>query len=343
MTEIKIDKAELQTALEIVKPGLASKEKLEQSTSFAFIAGRVVTYNDEISVSHPVPGLDLEGAILAENLYKFLGKVKEKEITCTSTSSEIVLTAGKAKAGLILQSEVTLPLKEELGEAKSWKRLPTDFVKDIKFVMAASSKDSSRPKLTCVHVNQSGYVEASDGLRIAWHELTDKMPIPTFLIPATSVIEVVKLNPNGIAVGKGWVHFRTKEKTIISCRILAEEFVQTAPLLRLQGTEVFLPAGLDEVLDRATVFSKRDHLLDEEVLITIKNKKLIMEAKSESAWFKEEVDINFNSEPLTFSITPYLLKGILSETSACELSDKKIKFKGPKWIYVGLLRYLNIK
>ena len=69
---MKLNKTDLQKALEIVKPGLANKEMIEHSTSFAFIGGRVVTYNDEISLSHPVEGLEIEGAIHAEELYKLL-------------------------------------------------------------------------------------------------------------------------------------------------------------------------------------------------------------------------------------------------------------------------------
>ena len=35
--------------LESVQAGLSSKEMIEQSSCFAFIKGKVVTYNDEIS------------------------------------------------------------------------------------------------------------------------------------------------------------------------------------------------------------------------------------------------------------------------------------------------------
>jgi len=39
---MKINKKELKEALEIVKPGLANKEMIEQSTSFAFLKGKVI-------------------------------------------------------------------------------------------------------------------------------------------------------------------------------------------------------------------------------------------------------------------------------------------------------------
>ena len=50
---MKINKSELQEALAKVKPGLASKDLIEQATSFAFMDGRVVTYNDEMFPSSP--------------------------------------------------------------------------------------------------------------------------------------------------------------------------------------------------------------------------------------------------------------------------------------------------
>jgi hypothetical protein len=55
---MKIQKTNLIQALEKVRPGLSAKEAILQSTSFAFLNGCVVTYNDEISLSHPVEGCD---------------------------------------------------------------------------------------------------------------------------------------------------------------------------------------------------------------------------------------------------------------------------------------------
>ena len=65
-----IKRAELKEALETVKPGLASKEIIEQSTSFAFMGDKVVTYNNKISMSHPVKGLDITGAVKADEMYQ---------------------------------------------------------------------------------------------------------------------------------------------------------------------------------------------------------------------------------------------------------------------------------
>jgi hypothetical protein len=333
-----INKEQLQKALEIVKPGLAGKELIEQSTSFAFIKGRVVTYNDEISISHPVTGLTLEGAIEAENLYKFLSKIKTEELDLTINGNEVLLTSGKSKAGLILQSEIKLPLGEDIAQKGKWKPLPTKFVEQLNFSMIAFTRGISRGVLICAHVNKEGFIESSDGYRLIHCELGEQMPTDTFLIPVSSAIDMIRLNPIQIAEGKGWIHFKTDAGTIISCRLFSEDtFPNSAMLIAIKGTRLVLPETTSEVLGRATVFSKRDHLIEESVDITIKNKRLKVEAKSDTGWFEEE--INFRSDhELAFSITPYLLINILEQTRECELTETNIKFQGENWIYISRLR-----
>jgi hypothetical protein len=336
-----INKKELQDALEIVKPGLANKELIEQSTSFAFIAGRVVTYNDEISISHPVPGLTIEGAIEAESLYKFIKKVKGDTIELTITNNEVLLTSGKAKAGFILQPEIKLPLKQELIHKGKWKSVPEKFVNQLNFSMIAFTRGISRGVLICAHVNKEGYIESADGYRVIRCDLGEQMPVETFLIPVSSATEMLRLSPTEIAEGKAWMHFRNEKDTIISCRLFEEDiFPNAAPFIATKGTRLVFPESTSEVLEKAMVFSKRDRLLEESVDISIQNNRLIVEAKSDTGWFKEEVNFKYPT-PLIFSITPYLLVNILQQTKACEISDDKIKFQGEDWIYVSRLRYIK--
>lgn len=336
---MKINKKELLNALEIVRPGLAGKEIIEQATSFAFLKGKVVTYNDELSLSHPIKGLDLTGAIQADNLYKFLGKIKKDDIEFELKGNEIILTTGRAKAGLTLQAEIKLPLEEVSGK-KIWYDLPENFNKFVSFAMSSCSRDMSRPIITCVHITKEGIVEASDSYRITRCDLKDQMPIDDFLLPANVAVNVVKLQPTKIAEGKGWVHFQTEEETIISCRIFEDKYPDTSPYLKVKGIKIAFPQTINEVLDRAMVFSKREHLLDEVVIITLDNRKLIISAKSDSGWFEEDVNFKYEGDKIIFSITPHLLKGILSETGECVLDSEKTKlmFEGENWKYMTLLR-----
>jgi hypothetical protein len=338
-----VNKEELQKALEIVKPGLANKEQIEQSTSFAFIKGRVITYNDEISISHPVPGLEVEGAILAENLYKFLTKIKKEEITLELAGNEILLTSEKAKAGLLLQTEIKLPLDEEVSQKGKWYPLPVHLVPGLAFCMTVCSRDMSRPVLTCIHVNKAGYLEASDSYRIVRYQIEEEMPIETFLIPAMAAVEVVKLKPVKITGGKGWVHFKNENNTILSCRIYEEKYPTTKGFYTNEGVRVILPKTTEEMLARAQVFSKREHVLDEWISVTIENHVFKIESRSDTGWFNETSKIKFEGDVINFDITPYLLKGILAETRGFKYTSDKLTFEGERWLYVSTLRQRKIK
>ena len=76
---MKITKDELINTLKAVRPGLAAKEIIEQSTNFIFKDNTVATYNDEIMITHPTD-LDLEGAVQASHFFTLLNKVKDEEI-----------------------------------------------------------------------------------------------------------------------------------------------------------------------------------------------------------------------------------------------------------------------
>lgn len=342
---MEIQKSKLKKALEIVKPGLANKEIMEQTSSFAFIGDRVVTYNDEISLSHPVEGMEIQGAIKAEELYKFLTKVKTEEIELEEKDNQIVLKNGRANVGFIVAKEINLPLDEEVAVKGDWKKLPKEFTKALTFTADVCSKDQSDPKLVCVHVNEEGFVEGSDKYRIAQYKMKVKMPVPTTLLPATSAKEIIKMNPTKIASGKGWVHFKNEEDTILSCRIFNEAYVNTAPILKTpkNGIEVTFPEELPEILEKARIFAERKSIIDENVDITLKKKTIVVESKSETGWFKESAPIDYKGDSITFSTTPYLLKDILKDTQSCAIFKDRLKFESDNWIYITALRKSNIE
>ncbi len=328
-------KETLLKALQIVKPGLANKEMIEQSTSFAFMDGRVVTYNDEISISHPIPDLGIQGAVKADKLYELLNRTAQEEIDISLNGNEVLIKAGKSKAGLTVQQEVKLPL-EEIEISKSWKTVPPDLGKGLRFAMLSCSNDMSRPVLTCVHVNKQGQVESSDNYRISRYCLESKVP-KGFLIPASSVKELIKYTPTEMAIGDAWAHFKTEEGTIFSCRVFNDTFPNIDTLLDVQGVKVLLPANLKVILERASIFAKRDHFLDEQVTLILQDKQVKIRAEGDSGWFEESTPIRYTDAPISISVHPVMLSSVLDRTKACVLANNAIKFQGEGWEHVVAL------
>ena len=332
---MKINVNELKEALTIVKPGLAGKAFMEQTTSFAFLKGLVVTYNDEVSIKHQVKGLQLQGAIEAEQLYSFLSKVKKDEIEVEEKENEILFKSGRAKAGFTLGKEIKLPL-EDLELDLKWVDLPEGFVDALGKVKDICALDMSRPMLTCVHVTEKGFVEATDGFRIYRFEL-NAFDCEEFLLPTNSAKKVVDLNPVQIANSEGWVHFKNEIGTIISCRVFDDKYVNIDKFINIKGIEIKFPNSLLEVLDKAEVFSKRDFSLEETVSINIEDKKLKISSKSDVGWYKDELPIHYRGKSFSFSVSPASLKVVLDETKNAVISEKFLSFTGKNWKYISII------
>jgi len=338
--EFKIEKDVLQKALEIAKPALATKEIIEQSTSFAFVKGTVITYDDEISITHPIEGFPITGSVKAEEMYKFLSKVRTKEITVSQKENALILKSGRSKVGFSLAAKVLIPLEKEILEMGKWHKIPEKFIKAIGFTAETCSKDMSNPKLTCVHINKKGFVESTDNFRVTQYQLGEKVPIGTVLIPGVSAKKIRDLHPIKIATGNGWLHFKTEKGTIISCRTFNETFVPTKNILKKENevTNLHFPEEALEVLDRAQIFASRKAETDENIEITLSKKKLTFKSSSETGWFEEDLEIKYKGKDVVFNITPYLLRGILTQNLDCTIYSDKLRFEGDDWVYVTALR-----
>ncbi len=332
---MKISKSELLNALEKVRPGLSNRDLIEQATSFTFLGDRVVTYNDEISISHPVKGLDVTGAIKAQALYAFLNKIKKDEIDIEWQENQVLIKAGKSKAGLVFEQEVRLPIEEEIGQMGKWRKLPDNFIEALKFCYPCCSKDMSRPVLTCVSVSKDK-IEASDSYQIVQHTLDGEMPGKDFLIPATAAKELVRYKVNEITKGESWIHFRTEDGTVFSCRVLNNEFPDTSKHLQVDGVAFGFPKNIDQVLERADIFSKKESSAGDlaMVIVEIKDGRVRISADNEYGWFEEESRVKYDGDPVKFAVGIEFMISLVGKLQNCIIGDDKIGFRGENWQHI---------
>lgn len=333
----KMKTKDLLNALSIVKPGLSSKEGiLEQSTSFAFIDGRVVTYNDEVSVSHPVEALNITGAVKAELLYNFLSKVSAEEISISLADNYIKIVCGKSKVKLAIEPEIKLDLSE-LQNPKKWKSISPTFLDDIKFASMAAGKDQSYAVFTCINIREDGIIETTDRYRACrCYGDFDQ----SFLLPADVVQDIVRVNPTKICLEKSWVHFKSKEGTIISCRIFEAKYADLDPFFNEKewGEEFKFHPDIIDVVQRAMVFTKEGYSLDTFLHVTIDKGCVTIKTECEFGNFEESAEIEYSGNTLQFRIVPYLFLDILKEKDTIvSHSDKLLKFKGGNWEYIAAL------
>ncbi len=333
---MKVNKLELLNALNKVRPGLASRELIEQSTSFAFVGNQVVTYNDEISISHPVPGMDVTGAVKAQALFGFLNKVKTDVIDMEWQDNQVIIKAGRAKAGLVFEAQVKLPLQEEIGNINKWMALPDKFIEALKLCYPCTSKDMSRPIITCVHISDN-IVEASDTFQIIRYTLPAKVPgVKSVLIPANSIRELIRYAIIEMAVSGSWVHFRTEDGTIFSTRTIEGVFPDTTPFLEINGDEFLFPDTMKGALDKASIFSRNDLTPGEipTVSIQVTDARITVIAKNDHGWFEEKLKSSFQGRSFTFFIGIEFLITLFDRLQTCIISQDKIGFSGKNWQHI---------
>lgn len=333
---MNVNKLNLQKALELVRPGLATKEMINQSTYYIFKDGKVYTYNDEISVCTALPEIDFEVAVPANELFSYINKVTVEEVDVTLAEGELKIRAGRSKVGIAIQSEITLPIQEVSDPAK-WKRLPEDFCEALLLCQSATSKDMSRPIITCVHI-QDNYIEGTDSHRVLRYTFENSIGVDEVLIPANSVNAIYKLNPTHISVNGSWVHFK-EDTTILSCRVFHEKFVNCTPLLQFSGNEITFPDNMMNIVERAGIFAKRAVEQDESISIEITSGRATITARSvNGSWFNEVIKVSYKGEDCTILVTPAMIREIFPHCKTALLGNNRLQFTHEKWKYLTMLR-----
>ncbi len=345
MKSTTVNREEFLHTLESVQPGLSSREIIEQSSCFAFLDGKVVTYNDEIACSHACD-VGIVGAVKAEPLLAVLRKLSEDEITITQKneegkkgkilSSELLIEGKRRKAGIRCEYEVLLPADKVEAPGK-WEPLPEDFADAIALVVNSAGTDQQDFKMTCVHLHPK-WVEASDNFQVTRYRMKTGVA-EAMLVRASSLKHVPALGMTKFSVSDAWIHFKNPAGLVLSCRRYAEtdDYPDMKPVLDCEGSQpITLPKGLGDAADRASVFSAETS--DEnQVRVELRPGKLRIRGTGATGWFQEVKKVKYQGEPMAFNIDPKLLQEVTKKYSSAEITEGKLKVDGGKWQYVTCL------
>ncbi|NIU01114.1 MAG: hypothetical protein GWN01_09365 [Nitrosopumilaceae archaeon] len=354
--KLKFETSELLKALELVRPGLASREWIEQSTHFAFTRGRVVTFNDEISICHPLSQSEgkeiLQGTVNSNEIYNFLKRAPSIVVSIFLEDNMLVIRSGRSKVRLSFNPEIKLPLDGVVinDKKRKWIKLPDGFSKALSAITPICGQDLATPILTCVHIDiKNGVIEATDNIRIARVTLeringnNSVVNLPKILLPRTAVEELIKYPIQWVNQGKeDWIHFLTTEKTMFSIRRVNGSFPDISSFLQVDGHQIRFPDGLDEALGRAEIFSKQKHNpLNEQVQVRIKEDKIKLHTESESAVFDETIKASelLVEKEINFVIHPNFFRQVSGHGAI--IGNDRLKMERAGWEYIVALRALE--
>ncbi len=334
---MRVNREKLLTALRNVQPGLASKDIIDQADCFVFHAGCVWTFNDRIAVCAQTQ-LDIEGAIVAEELFKLLTKLSQDEIEVLGAAEELILRAGRTKAGIRLQEELVLPLdeiKRETDEGTKWSKLPKNFAEAVGTCIFSAGKDATRPLLTCLSVEKDRIVSC-DNERLTTHQLDGKIKKP-FLLPADAAKDLGAYQVTHYVLTESWVHLRG-EAVCFSARIMEGDYPSVDFLLEAEGPEVELPEELPEILDRCGIFAKGEFIQDTFVSVRVSEGRVQISGEGPQGWIKESADCSYEGDAFEFAIHPEFLAQMISHVDSVIVGEAVMKMEVGDFVHaVSLL------
>lgn len=331
---MKINRKELLGVLASLRPGLSSKDIIEQSNSFMFCNGTVYCYNDLIAISHPFD-VGFEGSV-NQTFYEILNKLSEDEvdITINEEKSKVQIKGKSSKSNIVLDSTVKISL-DNIQIPKKWNDLPEDFIEAMKTCIFSASRNMTYPILTCLHVT-SGFVESCDGARFTRFTFNNGKMNDEILIPVMAADDLVSYGVKKYALSNGWIHFKTSNDTVFSCRVHDGEYKKDLDnRVKVENSKkVEIPKEILPIIDRASVFCEEKFQKDEKIDIAIEKKALTITSQSKNGEHSERTRCSYDGDLISFRISPKFMEDILSKTDSMFVGENKLRFETDKYFHV---------
>jgi hypothetical protein len=330
---MRIKREELINDLEMVKSGISPREFIEQSSCFCFQDGMVITFNDEVACRKKTV-LRTTGAVQAAALMEILQKVNEPDLKVRENEKGELEFRGKRKAfGIVKDAEIFLPI-DRVEIPEKWHPLAPEFTEACSLVHHCVSQDENRFLLTCVHITPD-YIEACDNMQALRCRIKTGLKHST-LVRGTSLQHISSLGMDQISLTSSWLHFKNQQGLVFSCRRYAEDYPTLDDILVVKGHSIVIPKGLKEASERAAVFAT-DQSGDPQMSVSLKEGLLQIKGEGYSGWYKELKKVAYKGPPISFLISPELLKEISEKHSDANITQDKLKIVGGSWEYCTVL------
>lgn len=330
---MKTNKEDLLSKLEIIQPGLATKDMIQQANSFLFYKNRVATYNDEMFCSMDC-NIGFKGAVQAVPLLGILRKFQEEIIDVEANGSNLVVQ-GKRKKTAKIRSESKIYFRlNKIEQPEEWYPLPEEFSDAINLVQSCASKDTNYYNLTCIHITPK-WIEAFDNVQVARHKIKMEMEHPV-LVSRDSLKHITTMGPTEFGVTPSWLHFRNSVGLWAGFRCTQAEYPNTTPVLKLHGEKLVFPKGLREAVERAEIFSA-ESTDDNLVEVRLQPGRMDIKGKGSAGSYHEPLKADYDGPKIGFLTTPKLLSEVCSQHNECEVEDDKMIVRGTGWAYVTSL------
>jgi len=331
---MKIERKQLISILEKIKPGISTNNTLESMSYFLFSGKTISTYNDLISVQYPLK-TDFSLFVKAEDLFKILSKTTVNEILLKEEKEKLIVSSKNFRVNLttIKDEEITTRIKLIRKSLKiiKWKNLPKSFCNSILTCHLTASKNESEGTLTCVCIDGVDCV-ASDNKRISHTILDEKMD--KMFIKASQIRNLVNIDPIEYGITKSWLHFKNKEGCIFSIRKIDGKFPDFLQFMEFKGDKIDFPASIMEGIDITSVLMD---LSNPALNFKLSKNNIALSVKSEHGTAQYKSKMEYDGKEINFAINPEFLKEMMSHSFSIFIGEGRAKLIVDSFVLVTAL------
>lgn len=336
---MRISKSEILKVINLVKPGIAKKDLVEQATHLIFTKDDIATFNDQVCIIHPFKS-EFEFSTKADEFIKIIESIKEPEFELTLEDDNIRIKSKSTNAKrttVVGETALVTHLIEAVKQAmigkNFWKPLPKEFTEGLYLCAFSASRDLTTGIRSCCAIKNDG-IYTTDNIRISNFIMDSKMD--EVLLPAKDAAELVKYAVIEYGISENWAHFKTAEGVIFNCKTLKGDY----PFSTLDGIfsdkEVSLkfPEDLKEAVDSITSLAEGESDSDKSITVEIKKGKIIAKAEKERGWITKTIEFDYEGEEFQFLVNPIFFTAVLKHASEFILLEGKLQFQSGNFFHI---------
>lgn len=333
---MRVNREELLSRLESLRPGLSSREVLEQSSCFVFKEGNAATFNGEVCCRCPT-GLEpsFTGAVKSGPLLNILRKTPDDEIEVSEEGGAFFVRRKGGTTKFNVEADIHLPV-EYVEQPKLWLDLHEEFCEAVGLVKECAGKQNANFAITCLHIHPK-WIEATDTCQVIRYKIRTGVN-QSILVRRDSIKHICDMGMTEFSETDAWIHFKNASGLMMSFgRYPVDQEINLGKHLKTTGSPLRFPKGIKLAAELAGEFSCENGVENNMVKVELEPGRMIIEGTGISGMHRERRKITYNGDHICFLISPKLLGDIVDRYNECQLADDRLKVDGGKWRYISFL------
>lgn len=342
-----IEKKDLLDIIQKVMPAVDKKAIVEEMGHLVFDGQYVLTYNDKVAISYPMPeGFDISCGVVAADFVAAVKGIRTKEVTLNHTDNGLVVYGGKYNTVLpFYDQNKIIELHASLDIDSIWDQLielPEGFIDGLRVCKYAASDNLDNPKGVYAVKIDGGVIFATDGYQATRYPIND-IGLELCFIQKTFIDGIVNFEPVYAFFNNSWAFFLNEAQAMMSCRVsnVAHAYPPNVDQVfqEFEGGFQFTEA-LDEELSSLEFFSEGTDKADKSINITIESSgKCILSTESKRGSVSVETEVKgFSGEQVSFIINPGALRETISHNGFMHVSERFLSLRTDNFEHVAALK-----